>query len=127
MWKYRSAASDRYQILKDFARENRKHPTQAEKVLWLYLKNGTLETKLLRQYIIGDYIVDFLTPYYNIVLEVDGGYHAERSQQESDELRSCWLNSQGFYVMRFKNEEILTDPDGSIERIKELINRIKNK
>lgn len=95
--------------------------------MWLYLKNGTLETKLLRQYIIGDYIVDFLIPYYNIVLEVDGGYHAERSQQESDELRSCWLNSQGFYVMRFKNEEILTDPDGSIERIKELINRIKNK
>ena len=125
MWKYRTAVSDRYQLLKDFARENRKNPTLAETVLWQSLKSDTIGTKVLRQHIIGDYIVDFLIPYYNLVIEVDGGYHAERTQQEDDAVRSGFLNSNGFYVMRFTNEQVLYDTECTLTRIQELIERIK--
>ncbi|MBQ0048533.1 MAG: endonuclease domain-containing protein [Prevotellaceae bacterium] len=125
MWKYRTAVSDRYQLLKDFARENRKNPTLAETVLWQSLKSDTIGTKVLRQHIIGDYIVDFLIPYYNLVIEVDGGYHAERTQQEDDAVRSDFLNSNGFYVMRFTNEQVLYDTECTLTRIQELIERIK--
>lgn len=116
MWKYRTAASDRYELLKEFARENRKNQTEAERLLWDSLRKS-LETKALRQHIIGDYIVDFLLPYYQLVIEVDGGYHAERTQQEDDMLRSEKLNELGFYVLRFTNEQVLTDTDYVIERI----------
>ncbi len=116
MWKYRTAASDRYHILKEFARENRKHPTEAESVLWEYLR-GTFNTKVLRQHVVGDYIVDFLLPYYKLVVEVDGGYHAERTQQEDDLLRSERLNGMGLYVIRFRNEQVLMDIDTVLERI----------
>lgn len=116
MWKYRTAASDRYGILKEFARENRKHPTDAERWLWNFLRKE-LGTKVLRQHIIADYIVDFLIPYYNLVIEVDGGYHAERTQQEDDKLRSEVLNGLGFFVIRFTNEQVLMDTEYVIERI----------
>ena len=112
-------------MLKDFARENRKNPTLAETVLWQSLKSDTIGTKVLRQHIIGDYIVDFLIPYYNLVIEVDGGYHAERTQQEDDAVRSDFLNSNGFCVMRFTNEQVLYDTQETINRIKEIINKIK--
>lgn len=121
MWKYRTAASDRYELLKEFARENRKNQTDAERWLWNYLRES-LETKILRQHIIGDYIVDFLLPYYQLVIEVDGGYHAERTQQEDDMLRSEILNGLGFYVVRFTNEQVLMDTDYVVERINYHIN-----
>ena len=121
MWKYRTAASDRYSLLMNYARENRKHATVAESVLWEHLRNSTLGTKALRQYIIGDYIVDFLLPYYNLVIEVDGGYHCEKAQQENDQMRSEALNSMGLYVIRFTNEQVLTDTEAVLNRIKEHI------
>ena len=75
----------------------------------------------MRQYIIGDYIVDFLLPYYNLVIEVDGGYHCEKAQQENDQMRSEALNSMGLYVIRFTNEQVLTDTEAVLNRIKEHI------
>lgn len=124
MWKYRTAASDRYGLLKAFVRENRRNATEAECVLWEYLRKGRLKTKVLRQHIIGDYIVDFLLPYYNLVIEVDGGYHAERAQQEDDQIRSAVLNAKGFYVIRFSNENVMTDIDSVLERINQHIESV---
>lgn len=125
MWKYRTSSSDRYGILKEFARENRKNGTLAEEVLWDNIRSNKLGTKVLRQYIVGDYIVDFLIPYYNLVIEVDGAYHAEREQHDSDLLRSEELYRKGLYVMRFTNEQVLYDTEETINRIKEVINNLK--
>ena len=80
---YKTALSDRYDLLKAFARENRKNPTLAEQVLWNQLRNKTLGVKFLRQHIIGDYIVDFVSFECSLVVEVDGAYHAERQQMEN--------------------------------------------
>ena len=125
MWQYRTSSPDRYLQLKEFARENRKNATLAEMQLWKFLKNDAIGTKILRQHIVGDYIVDFLLPYYNLVIEVDGGYHAERDQHEDDMVRSEALNGLGLYVIRFTNEQVLFEPDDVCNKIKEIINQIK--
>lgn len=77
MIEYKTASPDRYAGLKDFARENRKNATLAERVLWENVRNNLLGVRCLRQHIIGDYIVDFYIPDSKLVIEVDGGYHAE--------------------------------------------------
>ena len=114
---YKTAYPDRYLILRAFARENRKNMTLAESVLWEELRFGYLGHKFLRQHIIGDYIVDFLCRDDGLIIEVDGGYHSERSQQENDEERTAWLESQGYSVIRFSNEEILHDIESVLKEI----------
>ena len=114
---YKTAAPDRYEILKDFARKNRINPTPAELVLWQHLRDNALGVKFLRQHIIGDYIVDFFSRKEGLVIEVDGAYHAEQCQQEEDALREEWLESMGFHILRFTNEEILNDIDNVLQQI----------
>ena len=125
MWKFKTASPDRYELLKEFTRENRKNATLAEIQMWKYLKQNALGSRVLRQYIVGDYIVDFLLPYYNLVIEVDGGYHAEREQHEDDLMRSEVLNGMGLYVVRFSNEQVLFETDEVCNKIQEIINQLK--
>ena len=114
---YRTASPDRYKILKEYARENRSNATLAEQVLWKYLDRKQLGVKFLRQHIIGDYIVDFVSREQGLVIEVDGGYHAERQQQEDDAIREQDLLRMGFHVLRFTNEEVMFDIDSVINQI----------
>ena len=114
---YKTASPDRYKLLKVFARENRKHPTIAEKILWEQIRAGQLDAKVLRQHVVGDYIVDFLLPDISLVIEVDGAYHAERQQMEDDEQREEALNSMGYRVVRFTNEEVMYDIENVLETI----------
>ena len=118
---WHTASPDRYALLKSFARENRKNMTDGESALWNALSNQQLNAKFLRQYIIGDYIVDFFCRKNNLIIEVDGGYHSEPRQQEDDEIRSQWLIDHGYNVIRFSNEEILFNTNQVIETIKKLI------
>ena len=118
----RWAASDRYSLLKDWARENRKYPTDAETILWEYLRGRKLKTKFFRQYIISDYIVDFVSLEFNLIIEVDGAYHSEYEQQQNDESRTERLESFGFKVIRFTNDEVISQIENVIEIIKEQLN-----
>lgn len=117
VWK--TASPDRYGILKEFAQENRNNMTEAENALWLLLSNKKLGVKFLRQYIIGDYIVDFICRELQLIIEVDGGYHSEPRQQESDLQRENYLHKKGYRVLRFNNEEILFDLEKVINIIKQ--------
>lgn len=101
------ASPDRYGILKAYARENRRNMTLAERMLWVELKSGMLGGKFLRQYIVGDYIVDFMCRKNGLVIEVDGAYHLERDQLEDDAVRQKDLERYGFRVIRFTNEDVL--------------------
>ena len=101
-------------MLKAFARENRNNPTLAELLLWKHIRNKLLGTRFLRQHIIGDYIVDFVSLSDGLAIEVDGAYHAEHEQMEMDEARTYALEQMGFKVIRFTNEEILYN----IEQVK---------
>ena len=98
------------------ARELRRNSTDAERVLWRLLRAGdTAAHKFLRQAPIGRYIVDFGCFDKKIVIEVDGGQHQLRIQY--DRARTEWLESQGFKVLRFWNNEVMTNEGGVLDKI----------
>ena len=119
---WKTASPDRYELLKGFAHENRKFMTEAESVFWNRVKGGALGHKFLRQHIVGDFIVDFLCRDAQLVVEIDGGYHAERTQEWDDTLRQQWLESVGYHVIRFTNDEVLFDIDHTIQVVENCIN-----
>jgi very-short-patch-repair endonuclease len=96
----------------------RKRSTEAEKMLWNFLRAKQLHGhKFRRQEPVGRFIVDFVCYEKNLVIEVDGGQHA--AQKQGDEERNNWLASQGFNVLRFWDNEVL----GNIEGVMEVISK----
>ena len=107
-----------YGLLKENAKANRNNLTEAESVFWNIAKSGGLGQKCRRQYIIGQYIVDFFFRQSMLIVEIDGGYHFTEEQQRKDTIRQDWLEHMGYKVLRFTNEEVLFDTDRVIENIK---------
>ena len=115
---YKTSSPDKYNILRTYARENRKNATETEHWLWQHLRSERPGGEdFLRQHIIGDYIADFASRHGGLIIEVDGGYHSEREQQEDDQMRSSALERIGYHVMRFTNEEVLYDIENVIQKI----------
>lgn len=99
------------------AKELRRNATDAEQLLWKHLKARQLEGwKFRRQEQIGRFIADFVCYEKGIIVEADGGQHAQ--EKGKDDERTEWLNSQGFAVLRFWNNEILTNIEGVVEVIR---------
>ena len=117
-FEYNYAAPDRYLLLKEFAKKNRQYPTEAERLMWEYLRGKQLWFKFNRQYVIADYIVDFVCLDRKLIVEVDGGYHSEYEQIEKDVHRTERLEHLGFYVLRFSNEEVLTGIEKVLDTIR---------
>lgn len=115
--RFKWASPDRYELLRGFARENRKKLTPAELILWEHLRQEQLGVNFRRQHVIYDYIVDFVCLEKMQVIEVDGAYHAEREQMEDDAVRTAHLEQIGFHVLRFNNEEVMFDIDKVLEKI----------
>ena len=103
-----------YEQLKEHAEDMRKNPTEAESAMWEMLRGKNLDAKFRRQHIIGDYIVDFVCLDKQLVVELDGGYHSDPEQQELDRQRTNFLQSKGFSVLRFTNEEVLGNTDDTL-------------
>lgn len=110
-----------YALLKEHALRMRKEPTEAENVLWQCLRNSQLGVKFRRQHAILDFIVDFVNFDNSMIIEVDGGYHTTPEQRKADQIRDKILEDNGFWIMRFSNEEVLHDTDRTVERIKQAI------
>ena len=88
----------------------RRNPTDAEKRLWQMLRDRRLaDSKFRRQVPLGPYIVDFYCAEAKLVVEADGGQHAESPM---DEVRTAWLTENGYRVKRYWNNEILQNPEG---------------
>lgn len=99
------------------AKSLRKEMTDAEKSLWYILKSKNFQgLKFRRQEPIGEYIVDFVCFGIKLVIELDGGQHANLTIEEDKE-RDEWLRSQGFTVLRFWNNDVLENRDGVLEEI----------
>ena len=99
-----------------YARRLRNNPSKAERLLWLYLKNKQLKChKFRRQYIIAPFIVDFICLSQRLIIEVDGGHHAE--QTLDDARRTRFLEDKGYTVLRFWNNEVLGNTEGVLEVI----------
>ena len=106
-----------YGVLKEFAEENRKNPTEAESVLWNTLKAKGVGLKFRRQHIIEDFIVDFFCNEKKLTIELDGGYHRVPEQMKKDEERTARLQELGYTELRFTNEQVLCEIDNVIKEI----------
>ena len=85
-----------------YARELRSGSTDTEKVLWSRLRAKRLEgLKFRRQHPIGKYVVDFACLEKKIVIELDGGQHAEPERKEYDRERDNWLEREGYKNIAF--------------------------
>lgn len=115
---YNTADPCLYEELKEKAENMRKNPTEAESAMWEMLRGKNLDAKFRRQHIIGDYIVDFVCLDKQLVVEIDGGYHNDPEQQKLDRQRTNFLQSKGFSVLRFTNEEVIGNTDETLTIIR---------
>lgn len=86
------------------------------------LRNRQLEgVKFRRQQPIGPYIVDFASFEKKLVIEIDGGQHSEEKVKKRDTERTAWLKERGYRILRFWNNEVLTNLEGVLKRIREAL------
>ncbi|HLL59993.1 MAG TPA: DUF559 domain-containing protein, partial [Allosphingosinicella sp.] len=91
-----------------------------EQMLWHELRGRRLGGhKFKRQWTLGSYIVDFCCWERRLIVEVDGGQHGE----EADARRTAWLESQGYRVLRFWNNEVMTNMDGVLQTMLSALHR----
>jgi very-short-patch-repair endonuclease len=110
------------------ARELRKDETEAENKLWTKLrKNQILGLQFRRQHPINIFVADFYCPRIKLVIEVDGSIHEIFEYAEHDIGRSEILNDFGITVIRFTNEQILNNLDGTIKEIESCVRKLLNK
>ena len=92
--------------LKQHSQQLRKAMTKEENLLWYrFLRKYPLQFR--RQYVIGNYIVDFFCHKAKLVVELDGSQHYEPENQAYDRERTAYLESQGLLVLRFSNLDVL--------------------
>ncbi len=106
--------------LSDRAKELRQTETEVEQIIWSWLRTKKLNgVKFRRQEAVDKYIVDFVSFEKKLIIEIDGGQHSLEENRINDKARTEWLQSQGFRLIRFWNNEVSSNLDGVITRIKE--------
>lgn len=84
--------------------------------MWYRLRAGRLDGwKFRRQVPLGPYVADFLCEQARVIVEVDGGQHGDRAQQ--DRVRTEWMEQQGYRVIRFWNNEVMGNIEGVLETL----------
>ena len=100
------------------ARALRQASTTAEQLLWRHLRNRQLAgAKFRRQHPLGPYILDFVCLEQGLVVEIDGGQHADLQAQDYDQQRTVWLQQQGLRVLRFWNHEVVQQTNEVLARV----------
>lgn len=96
--------------------------TKAEKALWQMIRRKSIHGYTFnRQRPVLHYIADFMCKELKLIVEVDGFYHDDPAQKAKDKRRDKALNDVGFTILRFKNWEVLYDPNGVYYDIKEWV------
>lgn len=101
--------------MKHRAIQLRKESTPAEQKLWARIRNDQLGVTFRRQHAIGNYVPDFCSPKARLIIELDGSQHTE--QEDYDRERTEYLQSRGYKVLRFWNNQVMNDIDGVIRAI----------
>ena len=108
--------------LKQNARYLRKNMTPQERKLWNILRNRQFHGyRFLRQYIIDEYIVDFICCEKNLIIEIDGGQHNEDKNIIYDIKRTKFLEEKGYKIVRFWNNEVDDNIDGVYENLEKIL------
>jgi very-short-patch-repair endonuclease len=98
------------------ARRLRRAATEAEKAMWLALRELPTEHRFRRQHPIGSHVVDFACPGRKLAIELDGGQHAQ--QAEEDAARTLEIARRGYRVLRFWNNDVMHNLAGVLEIIR---------
>jgi very-short-patch-repair endonuclease len=106
------------QNLKPLRQILRRNQTDAERKLWNAIRNRQLlGLKFIRQYSVGNYILDFYCSEKRLAIELDGGQHADEENKKADDERTAYLNQQDIKVIRFWNNDVLQNIEGVGESI----------
>jgi cyclase len=108
------------------AKHLRKNMTDAEKVLWFYIKSGTNGLKFRRQHPIGIYIADFYCHKAKLIIEVDGSIHNKEDVKRFDKERQTDLENWGYAIIRFTNQQINTEIEKVLSEINATVQTIFN-
>lgn len=104
--------------LKSKRKHLRNNSTEAEILLWTYLKGKQLNgRKFRRQQSVGNYIVDFYCPEEKLVVELDGDFHFDEEVKKYDEERTDYIINLGIKLIRFENQEVLYDLETVLKSI----------
>jgi very-short-patch-repair endonuclease len=103
---------------RNFARQLRRNQTDAENRLWRHLRNRRLlGLHFRRQHPIGRYFADFACLELRLIVEIDGGQHADPLGQERDRTRTAALEERGYEVIRFWDNDVLRDTQAVLATI----------
>lgn len=103
--------------LTPIARRLRRDRTIAEDRLWKYLRNRQMDGAKFRfQSPVGPYVADFLCVEAKLIVELDGGQHGV--EIEKDAARTKWIETAGYHVIRFWNNDVLANTEGVLEAIR---------
>jgi very-short-patch-repair endonuclease len=97
------------------AKRMRRTPTFAEERLWKRLRE--IDLRFRRQAPMGPYIVDFVCHQHRLIVELDGGIHNLPEVAARDAERDLWLTGRGYRIMRFLNEQAVSDTSGVVGMI----------
>ena len=102
------------------SRDLRQNATESERLLWRYLSARKLVgLRFNRQFPIGQFICDFVCREKRLVIEIDGGQHAQVIGY--DQRRTAFLEAQGYKVIRFWNSEVMHNLDGVLSTIERVV------
>lgn len=111
--------------LKDRRRWLRSHQTIAEKKIWEVLRKQRVNgRRVLRQYSVGPYILDFYCPKARLAVEIDGGHHGSIQGKAYDQERSDFLQAHNITVIRFWNDEVDQQMHDVIEKIEKALDAV---
>jgi very-short-patch-repair endonuclease len=100
------------------AKKLRRDLTDAERKLWYLLRSRRFEGVTFRRQVpVGPYIVDFAAHRLRLIVEVDGGQHLLPKNLMKDRVRDEWLRGRGYKVLRFSNEDVLTNLDAVVRAL----------
>jgi very-short-patch-repair endonuclease len=99
------------------ARQLRLNATDVEKRLWQRLRSSQLGPRFRRQHPVGPYILDFACETHRLCVELDGGQHNDPAHSEADAKRTAYLESLGWRVLRFWNNQVIESLDDVLAEI----------
>jgi len=107
---------------KDLRRALRKNQTPSERKIWYKLNRNQLGVRFLRQYGIGQYVVDFCCPRKKLIIEIDGDIHGLENRIEKDASRTSYLENLGYKIIRFTNRDTIEHIDNVLDEIYRILN-----
>ena len=111
---------------KNKRRNLRQHQTEAEKLIWRFLRNKQLlDVKFKRQYSVDHFVIDFYSPELKLAIEVDGASHNDPSKQVYDKRREKYLKNFDITFVRIKDEELFGNPNKAFDKIENEVKRLK--